>query len=362
MQASTNERNARRRELRLLMQPFAAPSYMRALSLVGLDLALYAAGFVLVVVMPWMLGKVAGSLILGLAISRMFVLGHDAGHQSLTPSLRVNNFLGRMLFLPSLSPYSVWEAGHNIAHHGFAGLRGRDIPWVPLSPEQYRALSRGAQFAYRTYRAWWGAGLYYGHAIWWRRMYFPKGKNRRAFILDSWLVTVFLVLEIALFAWAARATGQSGILLLTLGILLPFVIWLYVAAFVFYIHHTDETARWYDSIEEWRAVLPDLDATHGTRLSFGLHVFLHNALEHTAHHVNAAIPSYRLGAAQRVLETQFPDEVPVRKITFRRYVAITRRCQLYDATCHQWVTFVQISASPASISGMPGASPRAARA
>jgi omega-6 fatty acid desaturase (delta-12 desaturase) len=139
-------------------------------------------------------------------------------------------------------------------------------------------------------------------------------------------------------------------LILLLGVAIPFIVWLYMAGFVFYVHHTDENTRWYDDSTEWRAAQPDLADTHGTKLTLRLDLLLHHALEHTAHHVNPAIPSYRIAAAQRALERMFPGEVPMQPITLRRYFEITRRCQLYDARRHRWVRFADLKAKVPAVS------------
>jgi len=338
--------STKQKEVRALLRPYANPSYARGLPLVAIDLLLFVAASVAVVEAPGIGLKLLASCGLGLMLSRLFVLGHDACHQSLTPSRRLNVWIGRMVFLPTLSCYSLWQAGHNIAHHGFTGLRGRDIPWVPLSPEQYLALSPGQRWLYRVYRSWWGAGIYYGLDVWWKRQIFPKGTIRPVFLWDSLLVTGFLVLQIGAYVWAAVSTGQSPLLVFGLGVVLPFLLWLYMAAIVFYVHHTYESARWFDDEDEWRAAQPNLEGTLGTHLPLRIDLVLHRALEHTAHHVNPAIPSYRLAAAQRALEARWPREVPMREITLHRYCAITRTCQLYDSIKHQWLTFKDVEGVP----------------
>ena len=335
-----------RKAVRALLRPFAVPSFARSLPLLMLDGGLYVAALVAVVVVPGVGWKLLASIVVGLAIARLFVLGHDACHQALTPSRRANAWLGRIVFLPSLTCYSLWGAGHNLAHHGFTGLRGQDMAWVPLSPKAYLARSRGARWLYRAYRSWWGAGLYYGHDIWWRQQFFPRGKVRRIFTLDSWLVTAFLAAQVGLLTGIAHTTGQSPWLLVGLGVALPYLLWLWMAGFVFYLHHTDETARWFDDEVEWRAAQPHLDGTHGTHLPLRIDMLLHHALEHTAHHVNPAIPCYRLAAAQRALEVAYPAAVPMRPVTWRRYLAITRTCQLYDSRDHRWVTFAELESIP----------------
>lgn len=342
---STDDRHRRQQELRALLRPYARPSYLRGLSLVVLDLALFCAAAGAVVGLTSLLAKLAASALLGLSMARMFVLGHDAVHGSLTPSRRLNGWLARLLFLPTLTPPSIWRAGHNVAHHGFAMLRGRDIPWVPLSPAAYAAQSPARRWRYRVYRSAWGAGLYYGIDVWWRLLIFPAGKVRPIYRVESTVVTAFAIAQTAVFAWAALRTGQSPLLLVLLGVALPFVLWLYVAAIVFYVHHTERAARWFDDPKEWRAAQPNLDATYGTQLPLRLDALLHHVMEHTAHHANAAIPCYRLAAAQRTLEAHFPMAVPRRRMSLQHYVATTRHCQLYDSALQTWVSFRQATAS-----------------
>ena len=72
------------------------------------------------------------SLVAALWIARLFVIGHDACHGSYTPNKVLNEWIGRIAFLPSLTPYSLWEIGHNLAHHGFTNLKGRDYVWTPV--------------------------------------------------------------------------------------------------------------------------------------------------------------------------------------------------------------------------------------
>ena len=94
----------------------------------------------LLVVESWWV-RVFASLVAALWIARLFVIGHDACHGSYTPNKTLNKWIGRIAFLPSLTPYSLWEVGHNLAHHGFTNLKGRDYVWTPYSPNEFARLS-----------------------------------------------------------------------------------------------------------------------------------------------------------------------------------------------------------------------------
>jgi fatty acid desaturase len=66
---------------------------------------------------------------------------------------------------------------------------------------------------------------------------------------------------------------------------------------------------------------------------------LHDILEHGAHHVNTAIPLYRLRQAQSALRNAVPNLARVEQLNWRRYWATVRACKLYDYANHQWMDF-----------------------
>lgn len=327
-----------RKALREKLRPYAVPSTVIGIMLAAGDFLLYMFACATIVLVPALAIKVVFSFIAGIAICRLFVLGHDAGHHCLTSSRVLNAALGRLLMLPSLTPFSLWVAGHNVGHHGFAGFREKDLAWIPLSPQSYYALPLGKRLAYQVFRSPFGAGIYYGYEIWWKKLYFPGGKNRREFIVDCWMVTGFLAAEVAILQWAAFSTQQSPLTLLALVVVLPFVVWTQLAGIVFFLHHTNEQTKWYDDAREWRASYSDVENTATTQLPLRLDRLLHNAMDHTGHHINPSIPCYRLHEARNFLIRERPDLV-IRTISIRRYLEIVKRCKLYDSHRHVWLQF-----------------------
>ena len=94
----------------------------------------------------------------GMAIAMLFVVGHDACHRSFTSSRALNGVIGRVAFLPSLTPFGAWEQEHNRAHHVYTNLKGRDPIWAPFSKAEFDALPGGAaRWNAATVRRWeWG--------------------------------------------------------------------------------------------------------------------------------------------------------------------------------------------------------------
>ena len=202
-----------RRQIRSWLTPLSERSTVHALALVAVDIALFAAALAATVLAPHAWMQVLAAVATGLVIGRLFILGHDACHQSLTSNRTLNRWLGRLVFLPSLTPYSLWEVGHNVVHHGYTNLRGFDFVWQPCSLQEFEALSPARRVLERIYRSGWAPWLYYLVEIWWTRMLFPNRRamptRRAVFVQDGLLVTAFAALWIAGLAFAARATGQS---------------------------------------------------------------------------------------------------------------------------------------------------------
>jgi len=332
-----------RKEIRAWMAPIASQNTARALALVVLDLVLLAATSAATILLEPIALKLLAAVAMGLVISRLFILGHDACHQSFTPHRRLNRWLGRLVFLPSLTPYSLWEVGHNVVHHGYTNLRGFDFVWQPLAIDEYRALPAGRRLLERVYRSGWAPWLYYLVEIWWKRMLFPNRRamptRRAVFIWDSVLVSVFALAWIAGLTAAAIATQQSVALLIGVGFALPFVIWNGMIGFVVYVHHTHLGVDWYADKRAWSASQPFVSTTvHLTfRSAFGS--VLHHIMEHTAHHVDMSIPLYRLKNAQSLLEERLPGRIVVQAFSWRWYFETARKCKLYDFARDCWTDY-----------------------
>lgn len=125
---------------------------------------------------PW--GAAAGALA-GLGIAMLFVVGHDACHGSFTSRRRWNAVIGRLAFVPSLTPFSAWDIGHNRTHHVYTNLKSKDYVWAPLSKAEYDDFSWRRRLLERAYRTPPGVGLYYAVEIWWKRLFFPASVSRR---------------------------------------------------------------------------------------------------------------------------------------------------------------------------------------
>lgn len=332
-----------RKTIREWLRPYRERSTGRAVSLLGLDLLLFAAALTATVLLRPLALKLLFGALTGFIIGRLFIIGHDACHQALTDNKRLNNWLGRIAFLPSLTPYSLWEVGHNTVHHGYTNLKQVDFVWAPLTPEEYAALPRWRQRLERLYRSGWGPGLYYLVEVWWLRMFFPSRRymsvQRRGFLGDTLLVSAAALIWLAGLLLAAQLTGQSVILLLLTGFVLPFLFWSAMVGFVIYVHHTHIAVSWHRDKLEWARAIPNVTTTVHLKFRHGVGGLLHHIMEHTAHHVDMSIPLYHLKAAQRCLEAAMPGRIIIQNFSWRWYFDTARRCKLFDFEQNCWTDF-----------------------
>lgn len=338
-----------RKVLRSWLASSTAHRTWYAIFLIAFDYTLLLAALFGTVHFSGWLFKVACGTAAGFLIGRLFIVGHDAAHHSLTPHRRLNAILGRLAFLPSITPYSLWEVGHNVVHHGYTNLKGFDFVWSPLTREEFDALSFKDRLLNRIYRSGWAPGLYYMVEIWWKRMFFPSkafmGARRSIFLLDCVLVAVAGLVWISILVWASLMTQQSILAVLVSGFAIPFFFWCSMIGFVVYVQHTHVKISWYDDRKEWARAQPFISTTvHLTfRLRFG--AVLHHIMEHTAHHLDMGIPLYRLKQAQETLESLLPERIVIQPFSFRWYFDTARRCKLYDFEHHRWTNYAGVPTS-----------------
>ena len=332
-----------RSSIRSLLEEFRERSDLRARRLFAVDFMAYHLILGMIVLAPngWL--KAILSLLAGVAIGRLFTLGHDACHGSFVRRRKENLVIGRLAFLPSYTPFSLWELGHNFIHHGYTNLKGKDYVWTPYSKAQFDGLPRYRRGLERAYRSAIGQGFYYCVEIWWRKLIFPQSNevypSRPQYLADSWLVTGYAALQILVLQAAAIKTRQNGALLILFAILFPYAIWNLMMGFVIFHHHTHPRVAWFNRREEWNAMCAQLENTVNVIFPGPINSLLHNIMDHTAHHLDVNVPLYALPAAQRVVEEHYPDDVVVQRWSWSHFLNCVRICKLYDYERHEWLDF-----------------------
>lgn len=316
------------RTLRAALRDLRRKSTGVALTIVAADLALYAVCVygALHTAHDWR-GWCFG-LAEGVAIAMLFIVGHDACHGSFTPNRALNGVLGRLAFLPSLTPFRTWERGHNQTHHIYTNLKPLDYVWTPLTKVEYDALPRWRRALEHVYRSIPGVGLYYAREIWWRHLWQPltPGDRRDCALCAGYAVA----LSVAAFSFGWHAWVAA--------VLLPFVVWNWVMGWAIFEHHTHPEVPWFKDEAEWRAAGAQVACTVHIVLPAFADTMLHFIMQHTAHHLDVTIPMYELREAQHVVELAGARVVTYRwtPATFLRHLRV---CKLYDFQRRCWTGF-----------------------
>jgi omega-6 fatty acid desaturase (delta-12 desaturase) len=288
--------------------------------------------------------NIAGSIAAGFIIGAIFTLGHDACHQALTTHPGLNIWLARIAFIPSAHAVSLWILGHNQIHHGFTNLKGRDYVWEPMSPAEYAAARAGRRLFYRLCRGPIGGLPYYLVEMWWKKNFIPiapEARRRwRHHLFDSAFAVLSQVLVVAgvisLGRWLDPAKPIP--LTMSLGWLLPFIVWNWLMGVIIYVHHTHPTILWFNDRKKWMAAQVKTRGTVHVRLPQPLHMLSNNIMEHNAHHLDPSIPFYHLATAQAQVR-QLAEGIVFLKLTLRQYLDIVRQCKLFDFDRGCWIRF-----------------------
>lgn len=309
-------------------------STARGIGLIVRDLALYAAAIwgltstdqPLLLVPLWVLAS--------LAIAALFVLGHDAAHDALFDSHRLNALVARITMLPSLHATEVWVFGHNRVHHGHTLRQDMDFVWHPSTIEQYSQLSRMGRLRHRFEWGPFGSGAYYLREVWWNKMvrFVPPQRWRRPMRRDQALVLLFAITTLVV---ATVASGVGGLWLWTKLVVIPFLLFIQTIGWVVYVHHIAPDIRWWPR-REWNRFRGQVEGTTILWGPPGWDIFFHWIMVHIPHHVDMQIPCYRLPEAARAIKSAFPDMVDERPIRLGDYLKSVRQCKLHDFQTGEW--------------------------
>jgi acyl-lipid omega-6 desaturase (Delta-12 desaturase) len=226
---------------------------------------------------------------------RLFMIQHDCGHGSFFRRRVVNDWVGRVIGVVTLTPYDFWRRTHAIHHAHSGNLDHRGIGDIDmLTVREYLALSPWRRLRYRLYRhplIMFGIGPAYHFVL---RQRLPFGLMRSGW--RPWLSTM--------------ATNIAIVILVTMMILLvgvgPFLrvhlpitlLGASIGVWLFYVQHQFEDTFWtHDS--DWNFHESALRGSSHYDLPHVLRWFTANIGVHHVHHLCSRIPYYRLPSVLR---------------------------------------------------------------
>lgn len=267
---------------------------------------------------------------------RIFIIQHDCGHHSFFQNRRLNDALGTVCGILTLTPYHCWRRMH-ARHHttsGNLGHRGHGDVWT-LTTDEYFEQSKRRRLAYRIYRHPAFLFLLGAGYLFLVRQRFTFGLPR------TWRRERLSVYATNCGVLAMLSAGS-----LSVGLTETILIWLpatligaAVGSWLFFVQHQFERTYWQPH-QTWDFTRAALDGSSYYELPSILQWFTGNIGFHHIHHLNSRIPNYNL-AACHYAEPEFRQSTTINLRESLRCASLT----LWDKDAQRLVGFAEAHAN-----------------
>ncbi len=323
---------------------FATPRDRSGVLLLVRDYAIYWGLWAAVLLAPALGWKVLASVLIGVRLTSMYTLAHDASHRTLCASARLNWVIALLLGVPSVQNYRMWTHDHNHVHHPRTNGDHYDF-YRPFSKAEYDALPAWDRWLERIYRAPNVVGLF----LYWAFRWIPTRvwpntrtpvEQRGLSMRYSALLLAFhggMVGFLALVAPAIAPVSAGTAVLL--GWAVPLAVHFLISSASLYLMHTHPCIPWFKGdIARSGDYAPELCSTVFITPDW-FSKMVNNVYCHAAHHAHHGIPSYMLLPAQKRMNELLGNRLVVERLSLSGVLRTLRTCKLYDFERHQWLDF-----------------------
>ena len=332
------------------LMAFATPSYKRGLFVVARDLLLYWALLAVIVFVPAFGWKVLASALLGLRMTSMYTLAHDASHSALVPGKRANWVIALLLGVPTFQNFRLWTHHHNQIHHPRTNGDHFDF-YTPLSKAQYDALPAYRQWLERVYRSPNVLGLLlYWLIEWIPGRLRPTASTPQKHRVLAWryasLTVCFHACLLGALAWSSTFAPVTWLTAVTLGWVVPVLLHFLISSASLYLMHTHPKLPWFKGdIQRTGDYAPELCSIVLTTPDW-FSKMVNNVYCHAAHHAVHRVPTYNLLDAQVRMNELLGNRLVVEPLSPALVLRTLRTCKLYDYDKHQWLDFAGNPSAP----------------
>jgi acyl-lipid omega-6 desaturase (Delta-12 desaturase) len=316
--------------------PNAARSVLELVVTAAPLLALWAGAWVAYSFGLWWLALLIAFPAAGFLV-RLFMIQHDCSHRAYFKNAALNDWLGRVIGVLTLTPHDCWRRTHALHHAGSGNLDRRGIGDVAtLTVSEYRALPWFKRLGYRLYRhpaVIFGIGPAFVFLLQHR---LPPEITRATW--RDWLSALGTNAALALLILAAIWFGAWPVLLL---VHLPTALLAAtIGVWLFYVQHQFEATYWARQ-EEWNGSEAALAGSSYYELPAPLRWITANIGVHHVHHVSSRIPFYRLPQVLR----DYPELKSVSKLNLLQSMQCVG-LSLWDEGARRLISFAELKRSP----------------
>jgi omega-6 fatty acid desaturase (delta-12 desaturase) len=265
---------------------------------------------------------------------RLFMIQHDCGHGAFFRTRAINDWVGRVFGVLTLTPYDYWKRTH-AAHHATSGNLDRrgmgDIDTKTVG--EYLRMSWRGRLGYRLYRhpiVMFGLGPSFVFLLQFRA---PFGLMRGAG-WSPWASTMSTNAAIALIVAALMWLIGPVAFLMVHGPI--FLLAASMGVWLFYVQHQFDDTRWARE-PNWSHPERALHGSSYYDLPIVLRWFSANIGVHHVHHLASRVPFYRLREVLR----DFPELTKVGRLTLWQ----SFRCvnySLWDEEARRLISFREL--------------------
>jgi acyl-lipid omega-6 desaturase (Delta-12 desaturase) len=293
----------------------------------------------------WWPARLACSVLLGLALVRMFVLYHDYMHGAMLRGSRFADLFFKGFGLLLLAPPTLWKQSHDYHH-------GHSCQYVGSEQKRLPLLSTHADLG--TFPLI--STQEYARAGSWKRMRYRVARHPLMILLGSQTIFVFSVCLVSLITqprhrpWALLALAINLAAVITLGLIAPDVLWYSLlipslvgsalGTYMFYCQHNFPGAR-YPNKDEWDYMATAIYSSSYMRTGPIMAWFTANIGYHHVHHANSGIPFYRLPEAMAAIPAL---RTPITTSLHPREIFRCLRLKLWDPERKCLISFAEFHA------------------
>jgi len=281
-------------ELVAVTRPFAAEDRARSVWHIFSTFSLLGLATAAAAMAPHGALRLLASVVSGLLIVRAFILAHDFHHGAILRKSKLGGVIFFVYGVLVLTPPRVWRQTHNYHHAHTAKIVGAQIGSYPvMTVEMWRRAPRGKRFAYALARH--PLTILFGYLT-----IFLSGMCISAFIRnprENWDSALAFVVHVGLLG---AITYFFGLPMTLFVLVVPLFVACALGSYLFYAQHNFPGIL-IQPRQTWtfaRAALESSSFMHcGPLMAF----FTGDIGYHHVHHLNAAIPFYRLREAMAAI-------------------------------------------------------------